>query len=376
MQREHVQREHGLRLTRAPLLIVIALAALLAFALMARPAGAQEPTEDGCDPDEQVACLPLPEETAAGGEAGAPSIAAPRVPAPPVPCPPVVFAEAEARIAAPAPPSNRCDQRAVIATVNYANLLYARALRSLDTRELPNAWTGEALAEVRGFVASLRASGRYATPELRSISLESLRIDGGRAHVRTLENWLYQERALLTGRVLLQENQWVLNEWDLVRRGGAWFVSRNDVTLVPAPLPPPPAPPSPPCILIFPPPPGCEPGQPAPSLELAVSANRDQYRLGETIVATVTNTGSETVFGGGGYACGLVRMEIDLLDRWVPAPGAAEICPAIAIGLSPGESRTETFTTRFVGRYRLVVQATGEGGGEAFAVSEPFLVGP
>ncbi|MGD9894203.1 MAG: hypothetical protein AB7R89_24120 [Dehalococcoidia bacterium] len=256
---------HGLRLTRGSILVIALIAALASFILMVRPADAQEPTEDGCDPNEPIACLPLPEE-AAGSDAEAPTIATPRVPAPPMPCPPVVFGVAEARIAAPVPPSQPCDRRGVIATVNYANALYARALRSLDARDLPNAWTGEALNEVRGYVAVLRSTGRYGTPELRSIALEELRLDGSRAHVRTLENWLYQERASLTGRVLVEENQWVINEYDLVRRGGSWFVSRNVVTRAPAPLPPPqPVPPSMPCILIFPPPPGCDIGRPEPA---------------------------------------------------------------------------------------------------------------
>jgi len=359
------------------LLIVILLAALAAVSLMARPAGAQEPAEDGCDPSEQIACLPLPEE-AAGSEGSSdgdgPAITAPRIPAPPAPCPPVVFGGADARIAAPVPPSDRCDQRGVIATVNYANVLYARALRLLNVDELPNAWTGDALAEVRGYVATLRASGRYATPELRSISLEELKTDGTRARVRTLENWLYQERALLTGRVLLEENQWVINDYALERRGGSWFVSRNDVTLTPAPLPPPP--PSMPCILIFPPPPGCEPGQPAPSTGVAVGTDRQDYRIGETITATVTNTGTETVYGGGGYVCGLVRMGILVLDRWQQAPGSAEICPAIAIGLAAGEFRKETFEVSYPGRYRLAVEATSDSGVVVVTYSEPFTVGP
>jgi hypothetical protein len=273
-----MEHTHDLRVVRGSILVIVLMAALASLFLMMRPADAQEPTEDGCDPNEPIACLTLPEESAgAVGDAETPATTAPRAPAPPVPCPPVVFGAAEARIAAPAPPSNPCDRRGVVATVNYANVLYARALRSLNTQELPNAWTGEALDEVRGIVTGLRSSGRYGTPELRSIALEELRIEGNRARARTLENWLYQERALLTGRVLLEENQWVINEYVLDRQGGSWFVSRNVVTRTHGPLPPPPprtVPPSMPCILIFPPPPGCDPGQPAQSIDITVATDR------------------------------------------------------------------------------------------------------
>jgi hypothetical protein len=360
-------RTQGLRVMRGPILVLMLMAALASLFLMVRPVGAQAPADDGCDPNEQIACLPLPEEAAPSGGHERPSIAAPSVP-----CPPVVFGDAEARIAAPAPPSDRCDQRGIIATVNYANVLYARALRSLNTQELPNAWTGDALNQVRGIVADLRSRGHYGTPELRSISLEELRSDGSRAHVRTLENWLYQERALLTGRVVVEENQWVINEYVLDRQGGSWFVSRNDVTVTPGPLPPP----SMPCILIFPPPPGCDTGQPAPSVDLSVTSDRRDYHVLDPIVATITNHGTESVWGGGGFACGMVALEMRLDDQWQPAPGGADICPAIAIGLAPGESRTETIEGHFVGTYRLVVQATSDSGAEAIAYSEPFVVGP
>lgn len=367
----------GLRVVRGPIFVMLLLAALVSTILMARPVDAQEPTEDGCDPSEQIACLPLP-DGAAGRDGEAPATAAPSAPTPPIACPPVVFGAADARIAAPAPPSNPCDRRGVVATVNYANVLYARALRSLNVQELPNAWTGEALSEVRGIVAGLRSSGRYGTPELHSIALEELQIEGNRARVRTLENWLYQERALLTGRVLVEENQWVINEYVLDRQGGSWFVSRNVITRVPGPLPLPQrtVPPSMPCILIFPPPPGCDTGQPAPSIDLTVATDRQDYRAGEPITATITNHGTEMVWGGGGYACGMAELEVRLADRWERARGGAEICPAIAVGVAPGEARTETLEAPSVGTYRLVVRATSDQGVAAVAISEPFVVGP
>jgi hypothetical protein len=151
-------------------------------------------------------------------------------------------------------PPPACDRQSIVATVNRANVLYAQALRSLDTSALQQAWAGEALLQVRGYVATLRSTGRYATPELRSIRLEDLQVEGSRAFVRTLENWLYIEHDRFTGRITVQENQWVLNHYELRREGRGWLVTRNDVYAVPAPPPPP----RPPCIAIYPPPPGCE----------------------------------------------------------------------------------------------------------------------
>ena len=362
-----------------PLRAAGALALLLAVFAAAlsspRSAAAQSP-EDGCDPSEPIACIPLPDgEGEPEPDAPTASIAAPRAPQPPAPCPPV-FGGA-ARIAAPVPPP-ACDRRGVVATVNRANVLYARALRTLETRELPEVWAGGALEMVRGYVAYLRQSGLYATPELRSITMEELQVSGGRATVRTLENWLYQERSRFTGRVTYQDNQWVANLYELELRGRNWFVVRNETWIVPAPLPPPPPPPpppSPPCIAIYPPPPGCE--QPLPPVTLATLApDRPTYRFGETIAATITNIGTLTITGGSGYRCGLIDLEYRTADGWVRAPGAAEVCPLIGQLLRPGESRTERFRAiSSAGWYRLAARVSSEWQSETF-YSEEFYIGP
>ena len=372
--------------------LALLAALLLSAAIASRPVAAQSPPDDGCNPDEPVACIPLPDEeepeppAEQPSGAPAPATASPRVPQPPLPCP--AFAAAEPGVAAPSRPAPPlCDRRAVVATVNRANALYARALRTLNTSELPSAWSGQALAQVEGWVVTLRDSGRYATPELRSIALEELRVSGGNAHVRTLENWLYEERTRLSGQVLLRENQWVVNLYDLRLERGGWRVVRNDVYTVPAPLPPPPpsvpeptpppVPPSPPpCILIYPPPPGCEPSS-LGDLSLEVTTDQSVYRPGETVTATVTNTGSVAAVGGGGYVCGLVAVEVARGSGWERAPGGAEICTAIGIVLRPGESRTEQFSAGGPGVYRLRVSVTADrGGGRATVYSEPYSVVP
>jgi len=380
---------------------VIRGAALLAIVLVGlavviapRPAAAQAPPEDGCDPSEQIACLPLPADEgtpAAGPEA--PTTAAPRPPAP-IPCPPALAAAepGQAEIAAPLPPVPSCDRRAVVATVNRANVLYARALRALDTRDLPLAWGGEALNQVRGYVADLRAAGRYATPALRSIELQALRVDRNRAVVRTLENWLYEERDLFSGRPVVRDEQWVINDYELDRRGAGWVVVRNDVYGAPwpdpsAPIgsppmsspPAPPTAPSMPCILIFPRPPECDAAPPSPApIDVSVSTDRDSYQIGETVTATVTNNGSSVVYSGGGdYPCGFVHLEFDTGQGWEPIPGGGVICATIARALQPGESHTESLPAGpEPGTYRLMVGVSGDGGGTATVHSKPFQVFP
>jgi len=228
--------------------IAVVLLVVVITAQTAAPIGAQ-PSPDGCDPVEPVACLALPEEQASTAES--PSAAA-TTPRPPLPCPP---GAAELTIAAPIVPPTACERRAVVATVNRANVLFAQALRSVDASALPEAWSGDALLQVRDYVARLRAGGRYATPELRSIELTELQSDGGRAFVRTLEHWLYQERDRLSGRVVLQEDQWVVNEYELRWERFSWVVVRDVIYTAP---PPQPRPARPPCIAIYPPPPGCE----------------------------------------------------------------------------------------------------------------------
>lgn len=351
----------------------------LAFGAPGR-AVAQSPPGHGCDPSERVACIPVPEQGADG-----PSTTI-GTPIPPVsgPCNPVsVQAGAPGTaIGTPIPPG--CPVQDVVATMNRANVLWARALRTTDAGELPQVWGGDALTKIRSYVDSLRNAGQYATPELQAITLTGIQSNGRQAYVTTTERWLMQLRYRLSGRVIYEEIQNVQNLYGLEWNGSRWIVTHNDVwpaggsvprfpPLPVPPLPPPDAPPIPPCILIFPPPPGC--GVPAP--KLVVNTDREVYQHGETIFVTVTNTGTETLFGGGGYRCELVDVLMATgADVYAPAPGGAEVCPAIALLLRPGETRTEAITLTQPGRYRMVVEATVEGGSgeKVVASSAPVIV--
>ncbi len=253
------------RLTGVVLVAVVL--ALLSFSTAGRVTAQQAP-DDGCDPSELVACLAVPEEAPSGTAASgaAPTTASP-LPRPgpypypyPYPCPPVIAQGGApgAAIAVPIPVPSGCSTRPVLATVNRANVLYTRALRTLDTRDLPPVWSGVALDELRGYVETLRSSGRYATPELRWITLTSLRVEADRARVTTVEGWLYQERSRLTGAVVVEQDQRVYNLYELRLRAGIWTVIRNEVSPTVYSPSPPPLPSPPVCILIYPPPPGCE----------------------------------------------------------------------------------------------------------------------
>ena len=109
----------------------------------------------------------------------------------------------------------------------------------------------------------------------------------------------------------------------------------------------------------------------------AVTTDRSVYRAGQAVAATVANTGTTTLYGGGGVGCGLVQVEVDLTGAggWAPVLGGDQVCPAVAIVLHPGERRTETLTARPApGRYRLVVRVTAESGGSRTFYSAPFTV--
>jgi hypothetical protein len=349
-----VQRQPRVRLAA----LLLALGLLTAVAVAPRPAAAQTP-DSGCDPEEDVACIPLPEEPAAPATAQAPE---PNVAAPlPVrPCLPAPMSVDEGAAIAlpqtPIPPTPLpCGTRDVIATINTANALYARALRTWNTADLSLVWRGEALNQIEGYVAVLRSSGHYATPSLRSISLTDLRVASDRARAVTVENWLYQERTRLSGSVVYEENQWVENLYELRRIADRWYVVRNEVRAVSGPpLPPPPVP------------------APGP---LTVTADRSDYAVGEAVTARITNQTGETVTGGGGYRCGFVQVERLGPLGWEPAPGGAEICPLIARLLRPGETAMETVPAGPIpGTYRLLVRGSTESGQTLTASSAPYTV--
>ena len=355
---------HRHSITPRPPFLAVLLVAVLAAALALPRSSAAEVPDDGCDPSEPVACIPLPiEGDEEGGEppdeGDAMAAAAGRAPSvPPRPCPPfVVPATAEAAAAVPAGPGRGCMVRDIVAAVNRANVLYARALRNLDTGELPAAWGGEALAELQRQVAGLRDSGRYATPQMLSISLQEVHPGAGTARVRTIENWIYQERAWFSGEVLVEQNQWVENNYHLQYRG-AWIVMQDFITLVSPPVPPPPPPPLPPATAV------------------SVTTDRGAYALGETVFITITNHSGEMISAGRAYLCRFVLLERQGASGWENIADPAGICTADAAILRPGSSRTEQIPAGpDPGTYRIVFRYSSErSNAPGVAYSAPFTV--
>lgn len=367
------------RLHRGGGLLALLLTALTLTLTLSGPGTARaQDSSDICDPSEPVACIPIPEQPVEPG-ANTPSIGAP-IPPVPGPCTPIAVQAPSAGtgIAVPLPPG--CPVGDVITTMNRANLLWARAVRTLDPSVLDEVWAGAARQSVRDYVAQLRAAGQYLAPELRAITLTGIQNNGRRARLTTVETWYMELRWWPSGPVILADRQRVANLYELEWGQSGWKVVRNEVHPVDnqLPLPPlPPGPPSPPCIAIFPPPPGCE-GSESPASSVTVTADKEIYLPGETVVATVTNTGNTVLAGGSGYGCGLVEVGYAPGggDMYTPAPGGAEVCPAIAILLKPGESRTETFTFTELGQYRLIVRMSVEGSptGQTVVASDPFMV--
>lgn len=328
---------------------IIAMVVLLLALGLQRPPAVQ--AEDDCAPDGDIACLPLPEEEpedVAPGRAPSGAAAAPR------PCPPILIPD-PASIAAPVPAPPGCGAREIVASVNRANVVYARALRSLDASELPGSWTGEALAELQEQIATLRNSGRYATPRLLSITLRDINLSLGFATVRTAEHWIYQERSRLRGTVEVEYDQWVENIYSMRLQGGGWLVERDVITVIAPPVPP-----------------------PVPSASAAVTSDRDTYQAGERIQGIVTNTGNVPVTAAGGYACGLLGLEWFGPDGWqrAPLPEPGIFCTLLAQILQPGESRRETFPGGpRPGIYRLTFGYSAERvEGVRTAYSAPFVV--
>lgn len=336
-----------------------ALAAILVLTLalapvLSRPAAVR--ADDGCDPSEPVACVPLPDESdgGPGSDRGAigPAVAAP-APIRPDLCPPILSdAPPGAAIAAPLPAPRGCSVREIVVAVNRANVLYARALRTLDVSVLFPAWGGEALADLRAQIAGLRATGRFVTPQLLSITPREIRPAGRAATVRTIENWIYQERARFTGELLFEQNQWVQNIYSLAFDGGSWLVMRDVITLIdPPPLP-------------------------SPVVSAAVVTDRDIYPANDTVRVTVTNDGSVTLTAGGGFRCSLFRIERLGPDGWqrAPFPEPLIACPAIATLIRPGESRTEFLPAGGPGIYRIAFPYSAETGETGTAFSAPYVV--
>jgi hypothetical protein len=310
--------------------------------------------DDGCDPNEPIACLTAPEEEAEPGAArGAPAAAAP---APPRPCPPILGpASPNGAAAAPAPVPPGCPAKGVVAAVNRANVLYRQALFRLDGSGLTAAWGGEALADLLGQIAALRAGDRYGDPQLLAINLVEMNANPATARVRTFEHWIYRERARFSGQLLVEQDEWVENVYEL-RFRGAWIVMRDIITVIDAPALPPP---------------------PRPFVSARLTTDRDLYLPGETIQATITNDGSVTLWAGGGpYPCGPITVERLTADGgWEPVPAPTFVaCLAIAQAFPPGQSSVHSIPAAAPGIFRLVFRYSADGAPGGVAYSAPYLV--
>ncbi len=305
-------------------LMVLAFLMLLALSM----AGAGRPAvvsadEAGCDED--VVCLAAPSEATSAAAIG-PAVAAPLPPSPPTVCG-LRSGAVGIAVAVPAPPPPSCTPtRDLITTVNRANILYARALRTLDGSILGEAWTSDGLAELLRQIAALRDGGRYATPRLHTISLTSMDLGPNTATVRTTERWTYQERWRFSGELVAEQDQWARNDYYLAVRGGVWRVTRNDVALIPAP-------------------------QPTPSVRVETDA--DTYAPGQTATLTMTNDSGATLVIDLGENCTTTALERQRWDGgWELAGEAPWVCLP-TIPLQPGGRTSRIFAVWQPGTYRL-----------------------
>jgi hypothetical protein len=227
-------------LQRCRAIITLVLLFALAAVVLQQPPSARA-DDDGCDPDEPIACLPLPpDEPVAPAPAGPSAAAAAPIPLP-LPCLPFRVPQGAPAAAAPIPPfPPGCGVRDAIVAVNRANGVYARALRTLDPSVLPPLWQDSALANLQGQIAWLRGEGRYATVQLLSITLLDITPRPGAITIHTIEHWTYQERSRRSGRVLLDLDEWADNVYSLALRPRGWAVVQDDITLAgPPPFTPP-----------------------------------------------------------------------------------------------------------------------------------------
>lgn len=337
-----------------PITLSLLFAALLGV-LARAPAGPARAQSPDCDPSEQITCLEIPDDTGGGTmDPGGPSTATAPV-LEPAPCPLPVDA-------AVATPLRACRRSEVAAAINRANAAYVRALRTIDPTVLRGPWSGEALRQFEEIVAGLRAAGRYATPALLAISAEDVRYvvqDSTRpvlgAQVRTLEHWIYQERARGSGNLLVSLDEWVRNDYTLELRAGGWTVVRDVLTLTDPPSPP------------------------RPAVSASVSTDRVEYEAGASIGVTIVNDGATGISHGlTGYACGPVTVErLAENGTWsaVPNPPTFAACTLIARLLNPGESESASVGALRNGVYRVVFRYSAEGVNRPFvAYSAPFVV--
>jgi len=241
--------------TRRSRLILVAALSLAALGSLVtgagpRPVAAQQSPD--CEQPDVVACIPTAgnPQPQPSGAVGAPALGAPAVAAPAAaaaaappaavvpPCPPQPWqgpyppgAPAVgdgSAVAQPYPyPYPYPCLNDIYATINRANLAYARAMRSLDSSQLRAYWGQDALQQLLDQIRSLRASDSYRVLQLASIQVIEQSIGSNYAWVHTNEHWIW---ATYSGGYQYEgADAWYDNQYYLYRQGGRWVIGTDIV---------------------------------------------------------------------------------------------------------------------------------------------------
>jgi len=234
--------------TRRSRLILVAALSLAALGSLVtgagpRPAAAQQSPD--CEQPDVVACIPTAgnPQPQPSGAVGAPSVTAPAAAAaataaapaavvPPCqpqpwqgPYPPSAPAVGDGgAVAQPYPYPCPND---IYATINRANLAYARAMRSLDSSQLRTYWGQDALQELLDQIRSLRAADSYRVLRLASIQVIEQSIGANYAWVHTTEHWIWA--TYFGGYQYEGADAWYDNQYYLYRQGGRWIIGTDIV---------------------------------------------------------------------------------------------------------------------------------------------------
>lgn len=207
-----------------------------------------------CEDPDTVACIAVPPPqgpnlgTAPQPSMGAAAAAAPPgnqvppiyCPPPPVPpyppyppypypgpLPPEAGAAAPSA-APPGPPAPYPCLADVFRSINRANLVYARAMRSLDSSQLSAYWGRDALRDLLSQIRGLRADGSYRVLRLASIDVLEQSIGYGNAWVHTREHWITSTWSY-DGYLEDAADAWYDNQYYLYRVGSGWVIGTDIV---------------------------------------------------------------------------------------------------------------------------------------------------
>lgn len=123
--------------------------------------------------------------------------------------------------APPADPRNE-----LIAAIRFADDVEIRALQSLDTTVLADAYTGEALRSRKEHVKSLAANNLFIYASLDGQDVNSVQLNGASAVVELTETWTNVFYDQKTGQCLYQyRNQAAPQTIWLHREPGGWMIS-------------------------------------------------------------------------------------------------------------------------------------------------------